>query len=66
MGETFQATSLHTPCGVEGMGTDVSTWGSCCVGLGEGCDGMGAAGEWRVVGAIKICVDEGKCVFWRQ
>ena len=42
MGETFQATSLHTPCGVEGMGTDVSTWGSCRVGLGKGCEGMGA------------------------
>ena len=49
MGETFQATSLHTPCGVEGMGADVSTWGSCCVGLGKGCEGVGAAGGRRPI-----------------
>ena len=28
-GEMFQATSLHTPYGVERMWADVSTWGSC-------------------------------------
>ena len=41
-GETFQATSLHTPYDVETPQADVSTWGRCAR---VGCARAGVGGK---------------------